>query len=72
MCSPHNPTGRVWTRKELEKAYEIFKKHDVYVVSDEIWSDLILSGKKHIPSQLINEDAKSRTIAFMHPLRDII
>lgn len=69
MCSPHNPTGRVWTRKELEKAYEIFKKHDVYVVSDEIWSDLILSGKKHIPSQLINEDAKSRTIAFYAPTK---
>lgn len=69
MCSPHNPTGRVWTRKELEKAYEIFKKHDIYVVSDEIWSDLILSGKKHIPSQLINEDAKSRTIAFYAPTK---
>ena len=34
MCSPHNPTGRVWERWELEKAMELYKKHDVYVISD--------------------------------------
>lgn len=67
MCSPHNPTGRVWERWELEKAYEIFKKHDVYVVSDEIWSDLILKGNKHIPSQMVNEDARNRTFAVYAP-----
>lgn len=50
MCSPHNPTGRVWEKWELEKAMELFKKHDVYVISDEIWSDLILEGYKHIPT----------------------
>lgn len=67
MCSPHNPTGRVWERWELEKAYEIFKKHDVYVVSDEIWSDLILKGNKHIPLQMVNEDARNRTFAVYAP-----
>lgn len=67
MCSPHNPTGRVWEREELEQAMEIFKKHDVYVVSDEIWSDIILYGKKHIPTQLVSEDAKQRTIALYAP-----
>ena len=35
FCSPHNPTGRVWEQWEIEKAMEIYKKHDVYVVSDE-------------------------------------
>ena len=44
MCSPHNPCGRVWERWELEKAMELYKKYDVYVVSDEIWSDLLLNG----------------------------
>lgn len=67
FCSPHNPCGRVWERWELEKAMEIFKKHDVYVVSDEIWSDLVLYGNKHIPTQSVSEDAKMRTIAAYAP-----
>lgn len=67
MCSPHNPTGRVWEKWELEKAMELFKKHDVYVISDEIWSDLILEGYKHIPTQMISEDARNRTIAMYAP-----
>ena len=67
MCSPHNPTGRVWERWELKKAMELFKKHDVYVVSDEIWSDLILGENKHIPTQMISEDARNRTIAMYAP-----
>ena len=67
FCSPHNPTGRVWEKWELEKAFEIFKKHDVYVIADEIWSDLILNGNKHTPTQSINEDARNRTIALYSP-----
>lgn len=67
FCSPHNPCGRVWERWEIEKAMELFKKHDVYVVSDEIWSDLILEGHKHIPTQSVSEDAKMRTVAMYAP-----
>lgn len=67
LCSPHNPCGRVWERQELEQAMELFKKHDVYVISDEIWSDLILEGYKHIPTQTISEDAKMRTVAMYAP-----
>lgn len=67
MCSPHNPTGRVWERWELEKAMELFKKYDVYVVSDEIWSDLILTGYSHTPTQMISEDARNRTVALYAP-----
>lgn len=67
MCSPHNPTGRAWERWEIEKAMELFKKYDVYVISDEIWSDLYLANYKHIPTQSISEDAKMRTIAFYAP-----
>lgn len=67
FCSPHNPTGRVWERWEIEKAMEIYKKYDVYVVSDEIWSDIIMPGNKHIPTQTVSEDAKNRTIAFYAP-----
>ena len=67
FCSPHNPTGRVWERWEMEKAMEIFKKHDVMVICDEIWSDLILADNKHIPLQSISEDAKQRVIAEYAP-----
>ncbi len=67
FCSPHNPSGRVWEKWELEKVMELYKKHDVMVISDEIWSDIILSGYKHIPTQTISEDAKNRTVAFYAP-----
>lgn len=67
FCSPHNPTGRVWTREELERAYEIFRRNNVYVISDEIWSDLTLEGYRHIPLQSVSEDARQRTIAFYAP-----
>ena len=67
LCSPHNPCGRVWERWELEKAMELYRKYDVYVVSDEIWSDLILEGHKHIPTQSVSEDAKMRTVAMYAP-----
>ena len=67
FCSPHNPTGRVWEREELEKAFEIFARNDVYVVSDEIWSDLTLEGYQHIPLQSVSEDARNRTVAFYAP-----
>ena len=67
FCSPHNPCGRVWERWEIEKAMELFKKHDVYVISDEIWSDLIMPGYKHIPTQSVSEDAKMRTVAMYAP-----
>ena len=67
FCSPHNPCGRVWERWEIEKAMELYKKHDVFVVSDEIWSDLILEGHKHIPTQSVSEDARNRTVAMYAP-----
>ncbi len=67
ICSPHNPCGRVWEKRELEKAMEIFKENDVFVISDEIWSDIIMEGHKHIPTQSISDDAKMRTVAVYAP-----
>lgn len=67
FCSPHNPTGRVWERWEIERAMEIYQKYDVYVVSDEIWSDLIMPGYRHIPTQSVSEDARERTVAMYAP-----
>lgn len=67
FCSPHNPTGRVWEKWEIEQAMELYKKHDVWVISDEIWSDLTLDGYRHIPTQSVSEDAKMRTVALYAP-----
>ena len=67
FCSPHNPTGRAWERWEVEKAMELYKKHDVMVVSDEIWSDILLNGHTHVPTQSVSEDAKMRTVALYAP-----
>ncbi|MBM6905594.1 aminotransferase class I/II-fold pyridoxal phosphate-dependent enzyme [Collinsella tanakaei] len=67
FCSPHNPTGRVWEREEIERAMEIYAKHDCVVISDEIWSDIILPGHKHVPTQSVSEDARNRTVALYSP-----
>lgn len=67
FCSPHNPSGRVWEKWEIERVMELFKKYDVYVISDEIWSDILLNGHKHIPLQSVSEDAKMRTVALYAP-----
>lgn len=67
FCSPYNPVGRVWTRDEIERAMEIFKRYNVFVVSDEIWSDIITLGHKHIPTQSVSEDARQRTVALYAP-----
>jgi len=67
FCSPHNPCGRVWERWELERAMELFGKYQVMVVADEIWSDIILEGSRHIPLQTISEDARMRTVALYAP-----
>ena len=69
FCSPHNPTGRVWEQWELEKFSEICEKYDVWVVSDEIWSDIILPGNKHIPTQSATEYLKQHTVACYSPTK---
>lgn len=67
FCNPHNPAGRAWTKEEIEKAYEIYKKYDVTVIEDCIWSDLVINDNKFTPAQSINEDAKMRTVSFYAP-----
>lgn len=67
FCSPHNPCGRVWERWELEQAMALFEKYDVKVISDEIWSDIIRPGYKHIPTQSVSEYAHENTMAMYAP-----
>ena len=67
-CSPHNPTGRVWSREELTALAEICERHGTAVISDEIWSDLVLSGS-HIPFRTISGWAAEHTISLYSPTK---
>ena len=49
LCSPHNPTGRVWTAEELKKILDLCEKYNVFIISDEIHMDILRKGKRHIP-----------------------
>ncbi len=62
LCSPHNPLGIVWTREELTRMCEICIANDVLIVSDEIHSDLIFHGKKHIPTATLSPEIASHVI----------
>ena len=67
FCSPHNPCGRVWQLDEIQKAMEVYERNDVVVISDEIWSDIILEGYKHIPTQSVNAWAHENVVALYAP-----
>lgn len=49
LCSPHNPTGRVWQRQELQQIIDLCQKHHVFIISDDIHMDVLRQGKQHIP-----------------------
>jgi cystathionine beta-lyase len=63
LCNPHNPSGRVMTRAELESIAKIAAKHNLTIVSDEIHADLVYSGTKHIPMETVGAAAE-RTVTL--------
>lgn len=67
FCSPHNPTGRVWERDELEAVWRIARDNDLTVISDEIHFDLLMPGIQHTVFSTLNEDAAARTIVCTAP-----
>lgn len=64
LNDPNNPTGSIYSREELEKIAEFAKKHDIIIISDEIYEKLIYDGNKHISIASLSDDAKSRTIVI--------
>lgn len=66
FCSPHNPTGKVWNKTQLEELAYICKKNDVLIISDEVHADLVYEGSKHIPIATL-KDAKEITITLNAP-----
>lgn len=68
LCNPHNPTGRVYTRSELETLCSICEIHDIIVCSDEIHCGLILDqDRTHLPTATLSDSIADRTIALMAP-----
>jgi cystathionine beta-lyase len=64
LCNPHNPSGRVLTRAELETIAEIALANDLIVVADEIWMDVVYPGHRHIPFQSLGPEIAARTVTF--------
>jgi cystathionine beta-lyase len=60
LCNPHNPTGRVWEKEELQKIADICLKHNVRVISDEIWRDLVYT--KFTPFASLSKEVEDITI----------
>ncbi|MDG2830262.1 aminotransferase class I/II-fold pyridoxal phosphate-dependent enzyme, partial [Vibrio parahaemolyticus] len=62
LCSPHNPTGRVWEKNELLELGKICYENNIIIVSDEIHSDIVYKNHKHIPIASLSEELKNSTI----------
>lgn len=64
FCHPQNPTGRAFSRAELEAVAEFAIRHDLIVVSDEIHADIVYPGNTHIPLASLHPEIAARTITI--------
>ncbi|MEV7005873.1 aminotransferase class I/II-fold pyridoxal phosphate-dependent enzyme [Streptosporangium sp. NPDC051022] len=64
LVNPHNPTGRVFRREELEELARLAAEHDLLVISDEVHAELAYEGHRHIPFAAISEEAAARTVTI--------
>jgi cystathionine beta-lyase len=67
LCNPHNPVGRVWARDELEQLAQLCLTYGVLVISDEIHSDLIFEGYRHIPFLSLAPELAAQAIVCTAP-----
>jgi cysteine-S-conjugate beta-lyase len=67
LCNPHNPTGKVFARPDLERLAEQALAHDTLIISDEIHADLLLDGRRHVPMASLSPEVARRTITLMSP-----
>lgn len=67
LCNPHNPVGRVFTKKELEKVAEICLKYEVLMVVDEIHHDLIMPGYKHTVFATLSPEVAQNCVVCTAP-----
>lgn len=65
FCSPHNPTGRIWSKQELTQLAKICKRNNVLVVSDEVHADLIMEDQQHTHFDRLEHDAKPPSVTII-------
>ena len=64
LCNPHNPSGRSWTRSELEAVAELAIEHDLIVLADEIHNELVFPGHRHTVFETLGPEVKERTVTL--------
>lgn len=64
LVNPHNPTGRVFRRAELERLADLAVEHGLLVISDEVHADLIFDGGRHVPFASLSADAAAHTVTL--------
>lgn len=67
LCSPHNPSGRVWTKEELLKIGELCIKYNCLILSDEIHSDIVYPKFKHFPIASLSSALSQQTVTCIAP-----
>jgi len=67
LCNPHNPTGRVWSKDELERMNDICLRHGVKVVSDEIHCELMMPGHTFQPFAAVSERCRENCVVLNSP-----
>lgn len=69
LCNPHNPIGKIWDRKTLEKIGLLAHKHNVVVLSDEIHCDITYPGYEYVPFASVNDICKNNSITCIAPTK---
>jgi len=69
LCNPHNPVGRVYTHRELERLAEICLRHKLIVCSDEIHQDFVYEGYTHIPIASLSPEVAAHTVTLISPTK---
>ena len=69
LCNPHNPSGRIWTREELERLAGIALSHGMYVISDEIHCELEMPGHRYIPFASLSGEVAQRCVSLISPTK---
>ena len=69
LCSPHNPTGRIWTKEELTRMNDICMKYHIKVVSDEIHCELVMPGQRFLPFAAVSEQCRQNCVTLNSPTK---
>ena len=69
LCNPHNPAGRVWKKEELLRMGEICRKHNVFVISDEIHCELVMPGNEYTPFASLSDDFLNNSATCVAPTK---